>query len=72
MTVVAKLPGSEAAMTTGVLSSAAMISDALSIEFADGAVKAVAGENASTIASPAKKRSAQKLAPEKGNQGSLF
>ncbi|UVC09029.1 exodeoxyribonuclease VII large subunit [Rhizobium sp. TH2] len=57
-----------------VLSSAAMISegDALSIEFADGAVKAVAGENASAIASPAKKRSAQKPAPEKGNQGSLF
>jgi exodeoxyribonuclease VII large subunit len=57
-----------------VLSSAASISegDALSIEFADGTVKATAGENATTIASPAKKRTTPKAAPEKGNQGSLF
>jgi len=57
-----------------VLSSAASISegDALSIEFADGTVKATAGENPSAIASPAKKRAPAKPPIDKTNQGSLF
>jgi exodeoxyribonuclease VII large subunit len=57
-----------------VLSSAAMISegDALAIEFADGTVKAVAGETASAVGSPAKKRPLPKPTSDKANQGSLF
>ncbi|MDB5550934.1 MAG: xseA [Rhizobium sp.] len=58
-----------------VLSSAASISegDALSIEFADGTVKATAGEGSGATASPAKKRPSPGKPPsEKPNQGSLF
>jgi exodeoxyribonuclease VII large subunit len=58
-----------------VLSSAASIANgaALSIEFADGRVGAVAGEgDAPTVPSPAKKRSPSKAQPAGSGQGSLF
>ena len=57
-----------------VLSSASVISegDALAIEFADGTVKAVAGENGGTAAPPARKRAPPRPSIDKPNQGSLF
>jgi len=58
-----------------VLSAAASVAGgtALSIEFADGRVRAVAGESEAAAApSPARKKPTSKAQPASSGQGSLF